>query len=380
MGAVCLGLEVALWWPRGPEPEPARVPLLQTIPSGAHYQLGDLQGKTPAELPRGKMGVTPEGTLTISRFGYITEHLEYTSEPIRLRLSLFGILIWHGPAWLGLGAFAVAWKKRSLRQEGVRYVGAYRLHEKVGQGATAEVFRATSPQGKEVALKWLHENSAGTQEFAARFQREAEICSKLKHPGIVGVQAWGEHEGRLWMAQDWVDGSTLEGQELPMQAHRVAQLLIPLCQALEYAHRAGVVHRDLKPSNILLRADGFPIIADFGLARCAHYATITKTDTTLGTPTFMPPEQVLGQPTDARSDLYSLGCLTYLLLVGKLPYVGTDVIKTLLAHLNDPLPPMPGVEPHWVALVTQLMAKSKEQRPPSAEAVLATIKSFGPAS
>ncbi|ODT68333.1 hypothetical protein ABS71_09880 [bacterium SCN 62-11] len=373
---LCLLVELWLWRPQTAEVRPD---WLQTVPSGATYRLIDgTSGLTPARLPApAGLSRLPGSNIHLSRFGYADQEVAYgRAEVVRLRLSAVGWLVYHAPLWLALSLLGSAWRQRSQDQQGVRRVGGHRLHELAGRGATAEVYRASDAKGRTVALKWLHEHSGGTEEFANRFRREAEICSRLQHPGIVRVYAWGEHENRLWMSQEWIDGPTLEQQ--PVAPSRLRALLLDLCGALEYAHQAGVIHRDLKPSNILLRPNGSPVIADFGLARSAHYETITKTETTLGTPTYMPPEQITGEGSDPRSDLYSLGCMSYWLWMGKLPFLGADPIRTLLAHLHDPVPPLPEQPPGWADLIRDMMAKEREGRPASAAVVLARLQSLAP--
>ena len=370
LALLCLALEGYLW---RPEAEPAsNQSILSTIPAGATYRLPDGRtGKTPADI-----GAAGLREIHLEKFGYQSETVSKPTQPVELRLSPLGWVVFHAPLALMLLCLAGAYRLRSREPGEVRRVGPYRLFELVGRGATAEVYRAQDGQGRTVALKWLHEQSGGTQEFAARFRREAEICSRLHHPGIVRVFAWGEHEGRLWMSQEWIDGATLE--QNPVGASAVQDLLLNLCEALQYAHASGVTHRDLKPSNILLRSNGKPVIADFGLARSAHYDTITKTETTLGTPTYMPPEQILGQGSDGRSDIYSLGCLIFWLWQKRLPFLGADAIKTLLAHLHDPVPELPSEPGGWAELVQQLLAKDREQRPASAQEVLTRLQSLAP--
>jgi len=370
LALLCLALEGYLW---RPQPEPTGDQrILRTIPAGASYRLEDgSTGTTPADINAPSLK-----QIQLEKFGYQSESVTRPTQPVELHLSPLGLLVFHAPLGLMLLCLAGAYRLRAREPEDVRRVGPYRLFEQAGRGATAEVYRAQDSKGQIVALKWLHELSGHTEEFAARFRREAEICSRLQHPGIVRVYAWGEHEGRLWMSQEWIDGSTLEQTAVP--AGEVRDLLICLCQALEYAHASGVVHRDLKPSNILLRSNGKPVIADFGLARSAHYATITKTETTLGTPTYMPPEQILGQGSDGRSDLYSLGCLVFWLWQKRLPFLGADPIKTLLAHLHDPVPELPTEPPGWADLVGRLLAKERDQRPASAAEVLTCLQALAP--
>ncbi|MBX3171228.1 MAG: serine/threonine protein kinase [Candidatus Eremiobacteraeota bacterium] len=371
---LCLLVEGWVWRPQTVMPEEGR---LQTIPPGATYRFNAQMGMTPLQVkPLADWDRAKGSRVHLSYFGYADQAVEYAAGVVPMQLSATGLLVYNTPLWLALGCLGAAWRQRQLEQKSVRKVGGYRLHELVGRGATAEVYRASDARGRPVAVKWLHEHIGGTEEFANRFRREAEICSRLQHPGVVGVFAWGEQENRLWMSQEWIEGPSLE--QSPAPPARLKELLISLCQALDYAHQAGVIHRDLKPSNILLRADGSPVIADFGLARSAHYETITKTETTLGTPTYMPPEQVTGQGSDARSDLYSLGCVTYWLWRGKLPFLGADPIQTLLAHLHDPVPPLPDEPPGWAQLIRELLAKEREQRPASARVVLERLQALAP--
>ncbi len=374
MGAalLCLLAEGWMWRPQTMEVKPG---WLQTIPPGASYRVLNQTGVTPLEVaPPGSKELASE--VHLAYFGYADQAVKFATSIVPLRLSVTGWLVYHLPLWLSLGCLGMGWRVQKREQESVRKVGGYRLHELAGRGATAEVYKASDAEGRPVALKWLHEHIGGTEEFANRFRREAEICAGLKHPGIVSVYAWGEHDNRLWMSQEWIDGPTLE--QSPAPPSRLKGLLISLCEALDYAHQAGVIHRDLKPSNILLRRDGSPVIADFGLARSAHYETITKTETTLGTPTYMPPEQITGQGGDGRSDLYSLGCMVFWLWQGRLPFLGADPIKTLLSHLHDPVPPLPDSPPGWADLVRELLAKDLEQRPASARLVLERLHALAP--
>lgn len=370
LALLCLALEGYLWRPQA-EPAPEQK-ILRTVPAGAIYRLPDgRSGRTPADI---NASALPE--IQLEKFGYQSETVSKPTQPLELRLSPLGWVVFHAPLGLMLLCLAGAYRLRPREPEDVHRVGPYRLFELAGRGATAEVYRAQDGKGRMVALKWLHEQSGGTEEFASRFRREAEICSRLQHPGIVRVFDWGEHEGRLWMSQEWIEGATLEQNPVPLEA--VRELLISLCEALQYAHASGVTHRDLKPGNILLRSNGRPVIADFGLARSAHYATITKTETTLGTPTYMPPEQILGQGSDGRSDLYSLGCLIFWLWQKRLPFLGADPIKTLLAHLHDPVPELPAEPAGWAELVRQMLAKEREQRPASAQEVLTRLQALAP--
>ncbi|MEW6281893.1 MAG: serine/threonine-protein kinase, partial [Candidatus Eremiobacterota bacterium] len=205
-------------------------------------------------------------------------------------------------------------------------VGQYRLHELLGTGGMAEVFRATSltdPSEPPRAVKVMHEAVCRDPEFLARLQREASICKQLRHPNLVEVYGQGEEGGRSYLVLELINGWSLrELMRAPWEEARVKELLLELCRGLEAAHARGVVHRDLKPENVILTKGQVAKIADFGLARGDAYPRITRTGTSLGTPAYMPPEQARGEPGEARSDLYSLGCLAYELLAGRPPFEG----------------------------------------------------------
>lgn len=244
--------------------------------------------------------------------------------------------------------------------------GDYVRQEQIGEGAMGVVYRARGGDGgRNYALKVLREEVCRSPDFVGRFQREVDICSEFDHPGLVSIHAHGEKEGRLWLVMDLVEGAELREKmdEGTLDAGRAREIVLALCEALEHAHSRDVVHRDLKPENILLRAqDGTPVITDFGLARGEHYETITKTDATLGTPAYMPPEQVTGEtPADARADLYSLGCILYEMLAGTPPFTG-EPIQVIVAHMSQPPPALPSFDGGLDAVVERLLQKDPEAR------------------
>lgn len=344
------------------------------------------------ELPVSQGSARGQGSLVlrrrdhpvqISRQGYETrilepEEIKDLSGPVRLRRTGAGFLLHHWPAWALFALLGWAWRSRPRPIVDERpEIGGYRLNGLAGRGGMAEVYRADAPDGRCVALKLMRPEGTEGEDFATRFQREAEICEGLTHPGLVRVFSSGCHEGRWWMAQEWIDGTSLDKLPLPLEPARVASLLKRICRGLEYAHAHGIVHRDLKPANIMLRTDGVPVIADFGLARGAHYQTITKTDVALGTPAYMPPEQIRSERSSPQADLYSLGCIAYQLLTGRLPFTGSDPIKVLLAHLGQE-PPAAGVSPEWDSLLADLLQKEPERRPSGAAEVLARLEAIHP--
>ena len=217
--------------------------------------------------------------------------------------------------------------------------GRYRLGARLGAGGMGEVFRARDlTLGRSVAIKVLPEALAGRPGFVERFRAEAQAAARLSHPGVVAVHDWGSDAGCYFMVMEYVRGRSLRevlalrGGIEPAQAAALAdQLLL----ALEAAHQCGLVHRDIKPENILVTTGGVVKVADFGIARLMDESTATMG--MIGTARYAAPEQIRGEPVDARADLYSAGCVLYELLSGAPPFEGT-VARVLHQHLNARVP------------------------------------------
>jgi tetratricopeptide (TPR) repeat protein/tRNA A-37 threonylcarbamoyl transferase component Bud32 len=226
-----------------------------------------------------------------------------------------------------------------------RRVGRFELLSLLGSGAFGTVYRAHDPQlDRLVAVKVPRRGALLTRQEVDRFLREARSTAQLRHPGIVPMYEVGEDDGLPYLVSEFVDGATLTDRmasgELPPR--ETAELIARVADALEHAHRRGVVHRDVKPSNIMVRADGSPAVMDFGLAkRSAGEATVTLDGQVLGTPAFMSPEQARGEghSVDGRSDVYALGAILYRLLTGELPFRGT--VRMVLHQVlhEEPRPP-----------------------------------------
>lgn len=223
--------------------------------------------------------------------------------------------------------------------------GAFIRGDEVGKGGMGTVYRCRSrrPKDKRVyALKILNKEWSDSADFRARFEREADICYKLNHENVVRAYERGEKDGRLWMVMDFISGGELRNwlREKARSQKAIIELFIKICDGLSHAHSQDVVHRDLKPDNILVvREEQRPVIADFGLAKGKHYDTITKTNTTLGTPIYMPPEQITGGQGGPRGDLYSLGCIMYEVFAGVSPFPDKDVLNLLNKKLMGEMPP-----------------------------------------
>ncbi len=260
--------------------------------------------------------------------------------------------------------------------------GRYELAGTLGRGGMAEVRRATDTRlGREVAVKQLRVDLAGDPTFQARFRREAQASAGLNHPNIVAVYDTGEQLDAAsgieipYIVMELIEGQTLrdvlrDGRKLlPERALEITQGVL---EALGYSHKAGIVHRDIKPANVMLTPTGAIKVMDFGIARAVAdtSATMTQTAAVIGTAQYLSPEQARGETVDARSDIYSAGCLLYELLVGRPPFVGDSPVSVAYQHVREaPVPPSthdPMITPDMDAIVLKSLAKSADDRYPSA--------------
>jgi hypothetical protein len=255
----------------------------------------------------------------------------------------------------------------------------YRLDQRIAVGGMGDVWAARDELlGRPVALKLLHPNLAADDGFRARFRAEAKASARLSHPGIVSVYDYGEDTDAAYLAMELVDGqplSTVLGRRGKLTPTETMSLVAQAAEALAAAHAEGLVHRDVKPANLLLRPDGRVKVTDFGIVRAADTSTITHDGSVLGTVAYMSPEQVRGQKATAASDLYSLGVVAYECLSGSRPYMAGESIAVALAHLHDPVPPLPTEVPNGVQqLVLRMLSKDPADRPDSAAAVADTAR------
>jgi tRNA A-37 threonylcarbamoyl transferase component Bud32 len=254
-------------------------------------------------------------------------------------------------------------------------IGKYRVVGQLGQGATGIVYRAVDDTlGREVALKIL--NPALTHpEILERFRVEATVLASLSHPGIATIYDLFRSDTELLMVMELVRGETLEHLSArvgPLPPDRASYLVDQILSALEHAHRLGVVHRDMKPANVMVTALGGIKIMDFGIARTRFAEQLAADGYVVGTPAYMPPEQVLGQEVDGRADLYSVGVVLYRLLTGALPFTAgssVDMLQQQISQLPTPLRIHRADLPAWCEpIVQRALAKSPDDRFQSAGA------------
>jgi serine/threonine protein kinase len=272
----------------------------------------------------------------------------------------------------------------------------YELEGKLGEGAMGVVYRARDRNlGRVVALKMLSPEMGTEDELRLRFQREAEAVGRLNHPNIVSVYDMGEHQGRLYMAMELLEGEDLRSlieKQAPLATTERVRVLGEIAAGVAYAHSRGVVHRDLKPANILLTSTGHVKILDFGLARLATMETITRQGVILGTPDYMSPEQAMGKAIDTRSDVFSSGAVFYEFLTLQKPFKGKTLHSVLYQIISeDPdavLTLNPEVPARLALLVHRMLRKDPARRPSSMDDVekelrelaLSLRRSLGPAA
>ena len=262
-------------------------------------------------------------------------------------------------------------------------LGRFQIRRELGKGAMGVVYEGHDPMiDRIVALKTIRaENLQGedAQEQLARFRREAQAAGRLTHPNIVGIYDFGEDAGTYYIAMEFVKGrelqSYLEANER-FAMHDIVRIMGQLLEALQYSHKHGVVHRDIKPSNIIILADGTAKVADFGIARLES-SNLTQAGMVLGTPSYMSPEQFMGQTVDGRSDLFSAGVILYQLLTGEKPFTGslTTIMHKVLQE--EPLPPSKlnvQVPRAFDAVIRKALAKRPDERYQSAGEFLDAIR------
>lgn len=246
--------------------------------------------------------------------------------------------------------------------------GPYRLVELIGRGGMGEVYRAfDTARERFVALKLLPAELAADESYEDRFRREAQLAAKLNNPHIVPIHNFGEIDGRLYIDMRLVEGIDL-GRAIdngPLAPDRAADIVSQVADALDAAHKTGLVHRDVKPGNVLLSGDDpiFAYLTDFGIAVTQRDTAITATGMLVGSWAYLAPERFTGDPIDHRSDIYALGCVLYEILVGAKPFPGDSIETSIAGHLMSPPPRPSATRPDIPTMFDQVIARALAKRP-----------------
>ena len=257
----------------------------------------------------------------------------------------------------------------------MKTVGRYEILRELGRGGMALVYLARQTDlDRFVALKELGAFHASDASFAQRFLRESRVAGSLSHPNIVTVHDYFEHEGTPYIAMEYVERGSLRPYVGKMTLAQIGGVLEGLLAGLTNAEQNGIVHRDLKPENLMVTSDGRVKIADFGIAKATTKmqtgAFLTATGTTVGTPTYMAPEQAMAQDIGPWTDLYSVGCMAFEMFTGKVPFHDSDApMAILLRHVNEPIAPVKSIDPRGRPGHLGLGREDARQGPDAAHAV-----------
>ncbi|MBI3005489.1 MAG: protein kinase [Ignavibacteriales bacterium] len=260
-------------------------------------------------------------------------------------------------------------------------ISHYKILEKLGEGGMGVVYKAEDTTlNRLVALKFLPDHVRSSEPDKARFLQEAQAAAALSHPNICTVYGIEEHEGHVFIALEFVEGQTLRDKGLNIPQKQAIDIGIQLAEGLAVAHEKGIVHRDLKPENIMIRKDGRVQIMDFGLAKLKGASRLTKEGSTIGTAGYMSPEQVQGQDTDHRTDIFSLGVVLYELFTGQSPFKGAHETAINYEIVNvdpDPISAIrPDVDPELDRIVFECLQKEPDERYQAVKDISKDLKRF----
>jgi len=263
-------------------------------------------------------------------------------------------------------------------------IGKYEIIDLLGKGAMGIVYKALDPDiGREVAIKTIRfdliSDDEEKNELMLRFMREARAAGGLVHPNIITIHDVGKEADMTYIVMQYIEGLSLQNwitSRKKLSAPDIVKFMLQLCDALDFAHQKGIVHRDIKPANILLDNNGKPHICDFGVAH-VEMSTITQTGATIGTPSYMSPEQVMGKKIDKRSDVFSLGAILYELLIGKRPFEGESITTVIYKIVNEEAPSLAGakgISEEFEPVVRKALAKDPDTRYSSCSELAADLK------
>ncbi|MBV9190110.1 MAG: SUMF1/EgtB/PvdO family nonheme iron enzyme [Betaproteobacteria bacterium] len=269
----------------------------------------------------------------------------------------------------------------------LKKLGRYRIDRVLGKGAMGVVYEGFDPNlGRHVAIKTIlksHMDERTAKDYSARFRREAQAVGKLNHPNVVQVHDFGEEGDMAYLVMEFIKGKELKtyfDDNERFDLKTAVRIMSELCEALEFAHKAGIIHRDVKPGNVMLDAEQRVKLTDFGVARIqdATGTHMTQAGSMVGTPAYMSPEQIAGRPVDARSDVFSAGIILYQFLTGEMPFTGAGAWTVAKKIMQDE-PTMPStldraLSPVWDEIVSKALAKDVAKRYQSARALSQALK------
>ncbi len=270
-------------------------------------------------------------------------------------------------------------------------IGKYEIIGILGKGAMGIVYKAKDPDiSREVAIKTIRfdliSEESEKEDLMKRFIREAQAAGKLQHPHIITVYDVGREEDLTYIVMQYIEGQSLQAKIAAHEEYSIGDIITMmnnLCSALDYAHENGVIHRDIKPANILIDEQGKPFLVDFGVAR-VETSTLTQTGTTVGTPSYMSPEQVMGKQSDKRSDIFSLGVILYELITGKRPFLGDNITTVIYKIVNEepahPSELKKNLPAGFEQVILKSLAKNPDDRYSSCQEFAADLKALSPLS
>src|SRR6478672_9260320 len=262
-----------------------------------------------------------------------------------------------------------------MSEEVNQKIGDYQILNELGSGGMGRVYKVRNVITDRVeAMKVLLPDLAGRQELAARFQREIKLMASLNHPNIAALRTAFTADNQLYMVMEYVEGVTLADklEKGPIPVNDAVNYTSQVLSAVGYAHQQHIIHRDIKPANMMLTPQGVVKLMDFGIARAGEERSLTMTGTTMGSLSYMSPEQVKGEATDGRSDLYSVGVSLYEFVTGQRPFTATSDYSIMAAHVKEaPKPPVelhPGLPSSLNEIILMAIAKDPAQRFQTADA------------